>query len=400
MNTKPENKPALPPRSGQGNSRPNTLGLPAEAVERLSDRLDAKSGESKESPKNTATLFRRDFVRLPFRKEALQVRFIHPGGSMTTLKLACRNISCGGISLLHNSYVHLGTETAVTLPHPERGTVEVRGKVVRCKHWATIVHEIGVKFDEQIDVRQLVRQDQLNGLFSMERVDPAKLHGCIVYVDDSSLDQRIFRHLLRNTELRIRVTGEPEEAMRYVKEGCDVVVCDFYLGNITGDQFIKDLRAAGVITPVIALSADSTFVTRQKLAEAQANAIVLKPLTEERLLQALADFMLERADEEGPKSPDTDSADESSSLAQGFIAELRGYAERLATLLREGKPEECYVLCTQIKGTAPVVGFHSLAKMANAAVESLASTMDVRESAKPVQELIVACQRLGRGGNA
>jgi CheY-like chemotaxis protein len=394
VTTKPENKPA---RAGSGNSRPNTLGLPAEAVERLSDRLDDKSGEGRGNTKAAATMFRRDFVRLPFRKEALTVRVIHPGGSATTLKLACRNISCGGVSLLHSAYVHLGTEMVVTLPHPARGTIDARGRVVRCKHWATILHEIGVKFDEQIDVRQLVRQDQLNGLFSVERVDPARLRGCVVYVDDSPLDQKIFRHLLRNTELRVRMTNQAEEALRLVKEGCDVIVCDFYLGKTTGDEFIKGLRAAGVITPVIALTADSTVATRQKLADAQANAIVTKPLTEERLLQALADFLLERAGDETPGTPESDSADEGSSLARGFIAELKGYAERLAASLREGKPEECYMLCTQIKGTAPVVGFHALAKLAGAAVENLASTTDTKESSKAVQELIAACQRIGCG---
>ncbi len=51
----------------------------------------------------------REFVRNSFRVGAIELTVVHSSGSEVTLPVATRNISKGGISLLHSAYIHTGS---------------------------------------------------------------------------------------------------------------------------------------------------------------------------------------------------------------------------------------------------------------------------------------------------
>jgi len=371
--------------------RPNTLNLQAAGVERLTSRIDqaANSGRG-----NRHASFRRSYVRMPFRLESVSVRLTHPGGSISDLKLASRNLSSGGISLLHNRFVHLGTPVVVVLPLQDSGSIEVRGVVRRCIHLSTIVHEIGVQFEKKIDARQFMRADKQSAFFSLEKVDPAKVRGCVVLIDPGGLDQKIFRHLLRNTELRIRAVSSTDAALPVVAEGCDLVAADISADGADFPGFMARLRERGLLTPVLAITTDGTAETRARLAEARVNAILAKPLTEGKVLQAVAEFLL--CDDKAVTPSAGAGAIADIALVRGFLEELTRYADELTAALRTSDGVKCLALCAQIKGTAPVLGFQGLAELAAAASQSLAATADAQESARPIEDLIVACRRAER----
>ncbi len=52
----------------------------------------------------------------------------------------------------------------------------------------------------------------------------------------------------------------------------------------------------------------------------------------------------------------------------------------------------CYVLCQQVLGSAPTAGLQTLAKLADAASDQLATTMSLEQSRREIDSLIAACR--------
>src|SRR5262252_1894950 len=112
----------------------NTLGMDLRELSAILDSYDtteARAGQSN-----------RDFVRWPFRHDSVRVMIVQ-GGKVVPIVMACRNISRGGISLLHSAYMHPGTKCVVMLPFPEHGETPTKAWVARCTHRSGVIHEIG-----------------------------------------------------------------------------------------------------------------------------------------------------------------------------------------------------------------------------------------------------------------
>ena len=269
--------------------RINTIGLQGKDLEALFESLD--SGRSTESTK------KRDFVRWPFRQASLLVHVFQNGGSNPTpIHVACRNLSCGGISLLHSAYIHLGTKVQVTLPHPERGNVSIPAFVVRCTHLRGVIHEIGVKFNKPIQAREYFKTSTANTQFSLENVEAGNLVGTLIYVDDSDLDLRIVRHYLRETQLRLRTAPNAEEGLKLAREGCDLILADYQMPGMTGVDFAVEVRKLGINTPIIITTSDTSPLTRQKIESVSVNGFLAKPVTQDMLLRAVAEILVASKD--------------------------------------------------------------------------------------------------------
>lgn len=372
--------------------RRNTLGLDDRTLSRLLDQLDAlHDGVMRPAP-------RRDFVRWPFRDASLPMRVTHLDGSVAPLLVACRNISRGGISVLHSSFMYPGTRCAIVLRHPERGAVPVPGTVVRCTFRGGVVHEIGVKFDQPIDVRDVVRPDPFSDCFSLERVKPESLRGTVVYVEDSELDHRIVSHFLRDTGLVLRTARTAEEAMGQIEPDCGLIMTEFNLPDYDGAEFLTVLRQRGISAPVIVVASDTSSLTRRLLAGIEADAFLAKPFTQSLLHRAIAEFLVVRPGE-GMLVSSLPADDPAAPLAEAFVASLRGHGARLREALGRADAGACREVCVRIGGTAPAVGFEKLGRVAAEAAEALAEDPDFERSTRPIRTLIAICEQ-ARGRTA
>lgn len=68
----------------------------------------------------------------------------------------CRNISIGGLGFLHGAYVHPGTRVVLTLVSANKQGYRINGTIIRCRHLTKTVHEVGVAFDETIDLESML----------------------------------------------------------------------------------------------------------------------------------------------------------------------------------------------------------------------------------------------------
>jgi hypothetical protein len=164
-------------RNVQSAGRVNSLGVGQAALDALIKKLEAPAPGA---GKNDAKV-RRQYIRWPFRTESITLRVSGPawagmGSAEVAVRVACRNISKGGMSVLHNSFLHTGTRLVVELPPPPGAPEDepprlIPAQIVRCQHRGGVVHELGIKFDEQLDVRAFVERDPFDQRFSVEALD-------------------------------------------------------------------------------------------------------------------------------------------------------------------------------------------------------------------------------------
>lgn len=373
-------------KESETTGRPNTLGLRRTDLETVLNELDA--GPSGAGSK------RRNHARWAFRQESLELRLVHPGSAHTvSIKVACRNLSCGGLSALHSAYVHPGTKVTAIVPHPLEGGVPVPGEVVRCQHVRGMIHEIGVKFVKPIAAREFVKNDPFAEAFSFERVNPADLHGTVLHVEDSPLDQRLVRHYLRDTALRIKQAGCAEEAMAEAANGCDLVLCDCDMPGMHGPELVEHLRAAGIRAPVVMVTADTSPGTQQRIAQARVDACLAKPLRQDVLLRAIAEFLLS-SQPAAARRRATKFEGAGAALAEAFVEELRELARRLESAVQSGDAKLCRLLSVQIKGSAPAYGHESLASLASDAIVALDKSPGSAETARLLQGLLTGVRRV------
>jgi len=376
-------KPHAIPGAPTGH-RPNSIGIQSRELEQLCNLLDVRT--SAEAAR------KRDFIRWPFRHASLRLRIIHPGATTVQITVACRNLSCGGVSVMHSAYVHTGSPVIITLPHPKLGSVDVDGTVSRCTHLRGVVHEIGIKFNKSINARDFVNLDAFADAFSLEKVNHEELRGCVLHVEDSELDRKLVQHYLRGTQLRVRPCTTLDEALKLAQEGCDLIIASLDLSGCENVDIIGRFREDGVQSPVIIVTNDTSMATRQRLADMQANAFITKPLKQDVLVRAIGEFLMVGS-QTGSLATTLKPDDPNAPLVDGFVDFLHGAALRLEDILKRDDAGACRQLCLQIKGTAPALGFEAIGKLADDAAQAVAASMSVSESYKPVRKLISACTR-------
>lgn len=264
--------------------RVNTIGLADTALAQLLEMLDRAGGDARR--------VQRDFVRWPFRKTRVRVRFAQ--GATPELALACRNISRGGIALLHNRYMHQGTPVTVMLPLPGGGERPTPGRIARCTHRSGVIHEVGIEFTSAVNVRELIAPTPLPDFLTLERIDPESLRGFILCITASDADARIVRHFLRFTQLAIRTATTAAEAVSLLQDPFCVVIADLDSPELADGRFAAPLRIAGCRAPLIAITSNAA-AAGPAIAASGADAVLTKPLSQDRLLRCVGEYQLASA---------------------------------------------------------------------------------------------------------
>jgi CheY-like chemotaxis protein len=353
----------------------NSLGLSMRDLDAVLDRIDAA-----EKPLGT----KRAHTRRPFRRAALKLHVEQPGGTSTVV-VAGRNLSTGGMCVLHRSYLHVGTECRVDLPLIEGGTKSVRGKVVRCTHREGVIHDVGIKFVEKVTLNDHDRLEQFSKwLPTLERVDPAELHGSLLLVDGSAADARLVRHLLGDTKLNIVVVGDRASAVQRAAEGFDVILTDFALADGDAGQLIADLAAKNISTPVIVSTAETDVAIRAKIATVAGAAFVAKPFEGAFLLRLLAEFV---GPAKAPPGSDTLAGASFAAVLNDLLAEALKIQSTIAT----GDCDAVRRLCVSMRATAQALNLQTVYGAADLAVTALTASMSVDQSASALSKLVNAC---------
>ncbi len=130
------------------------------ATLRLTDAEHAKlQDESDQNPGTAKAAAAR--ARFP-RGTTIRVEMTYNDGTRAHLLAPGRDLSEDGIGIFHNSYVHTGIACNVTLRTVDGEAVMRTGRVRRCIHLRGAVHEVGIQFDQILDMSLFVSGTLVN----------------------------------------------------------------------------------------------------------------------------------------------------------------------------------------------------------------------------------------------
>ncbi len=366
------------------NAKLNTLRLAQHDLQKLLEQFDHSQTKTTHPD--------REFVRWSYRVSAVDLVLEHTTGSKISLPVASRNISRGGISILHSSYIHTGNRCEIILQIPGGKAQAIPARIIRCAHITGRVHEVGIAFDEQISTKDLLGLDPLNEAYSLERVEPTHLHGSVLIVTQTELDRDIIFVFLEETGLILSSADTIESAMEKASKGCDLVIADFHLGQESGADLVRSLRSQGSDMPVIIMTSDKSESTLDTIRDADASGILSKPISSERLLQALAEFLHADGDG-GPLYSTLDQSDPAYPLLNKFLNTVPKMAIRLERAMQNDDLQSSIETCRSLSGAASPLGFESISELAIAAERKL-DTGDLKGASSHIRALIIACRRI------
>ena len=360
--------------------RENTLGAQGRQLDELLDELDGGGGNS----------VHRSHSRWSFRERSIRALLRQPDGGEVELSLAARNLSVGGASLLHSAFVYPDTAITVDLPRADKKFQRVVGKVMRCDHVRGVIHELGVKFDEPINLRDFQQADPFSETFSYENIDLSQLRGTVVNIDPSQIDRQIVRHLLKDTALSIRGCETLEEARQYIDKGCDLILAEFNLPDSDGAMLTSLLRSEGHTMPIVITSSSTTKTTLDMIRRAAVDVFIAKPIEEGRLISAIAEYLAPESAYQDQKSAGLDEG--MRELATMFSASLSDFAAQLEQGVEEKDTESILGVATQMKGSALALGFEKIGVCSTEVVQAIDDNQPSETVFRLARKLIMACR--------
>jgi CheY-like chemotaxis protein len=118
----------------------------------------------------------------------------------------------------------------------------------------------------------------------------------ILLAEDGLENQRLIAHVLRKdgAEVSVAENGQVavDSALAATQAGSsfDVILMDMQMPVMDGYEATKQLRSAGCVTPIIALTAHSMVEHRQKCLDAGCDDYMTKPFDWAMLLETVAKY--------------------------------------------------------------------------------------------------------------
>ncbi len=364
----------------------NTLGIGGPAYERLIEKLNDDSDYSKPDPQ-------RVFSRVAFVDPFVRVLIEGENSVRREMILACRNLSRGGVGLLHSTFMYPGTQMTVFLQRFDGTSPGLRGKVVRIQHRGGVVHEIGVKFDREINPRDYMSNDITDVSPSFERVAPEKLKGDVLFVNSSDEIKAQARQFLLETSLKFRFVDTLADAMTECDKPQDMILIDLDFKEMSGPELIKKMRIHGINCPIALIGTPGLGLSKSMVKVCGADSLIKTPMTQDALLRTLGEFIL--------SAWDLNQLDKSRSRVDratlvSLCFELNKLGVVMDQQLRVGDRVAIFGTCQKIRGLTLLVGMSGVAGMAERLAEKVADTTDLAELEELIEQVRLGCSAAGR----
>lgn len=338
---------------------------------------------------------KRVFTRFRFEHALIAVRLHQPGGATSEFLGACRNISRGGLSLLHTAYVHNNTASTVAIPDRWGGIVSVSGRAVRCRHVRGSIHEIGITFDTEVDLNKVLPINPLLGQFSMDHVQPESLRGPALLLTSDDLLAGIIQGYCEPTGVTLQRVKDLEACIADGKREYTLVIAAIGVQTNGPIETVAALREADIVHPIILIGGGLNARHRAELVRMPPIACLEVPLDYQQLYRAIGEYLLLDRD----TAPDSgvncllEADSPLRRLAHDFVKELRSAAGELRGSSGPDAPPRVAALLDQLRCKAKPLGFPSIDAAASQALDVLRATGSVAESRVALEALAGLCER-------
>lgn len=234
---------------------------------------------------------RREFTRWPYANPAMLLLRDTP--EVTPYEVACRDISCRGVGLRCRREARVGTPCVIILRSRMRSSaVSAMGTVTRCEQVRPGLYSVGVRFDQQIDLEQIITRDPLAG-YDHERVDPEQLRAIlpsqgIAVVTSNPNDAKMIGSLLGSSSV-LAPTSRQELTDQALSLAAVILEENTPLGEFS--EVAVDLYCSGFVGKLVLVAADAGAHCRRLLEKLPVASAVVRPLDRDRVLRALADAL-------------------------------------------------------------------------------------------------------------
>jgi CheY-like chemotaxis protein len=336
--------------------------------------------------------------RSPLHLSDIPVVVTHPDGAIARFLICIRNISSGGLSFIHGSFLYPGSKVVVQTPTIWGHVEHLAGRITNCRHVEGQVHEVGVKFDKRWDRRRFIT---LPGETPLDR-DPDvhernELAGQVLYVDQSLAEGKLLAFHLKESRVIIMTATSCNDAIEKFKSNpIDLIMLSSSIPGEGEASAIETVRSAGFKGPIVLVYNSAEATNADARVETGAVTTLTKPYSPASLIEALRCGLSQSgASGEGPIYSELASNPDAVELVEFYL----GYVEEIAGGLREAIEKDEYESalksCRTLMETGAGYGFSPISVSAKSAVTDLTASMSINESITEIQRLLGVCARIG-----
>lgn len=331
-------------------------------------------------------------------------------GGQTQLAVLARNLSRHGIALVHGRYVHPDTRGSVAVESKNGAIHEIPCVVRHVRHVQGMVHELGVVFDEPIELSDFVSMSQAEETRYMreladeapdtEENDVSQLVSRVLVVDDFSCDRKLFSHWLTQSGLEVNTAVDHRSAIVQVQEQFfDLLVIDICLGEEDGIALIRELRDSQVVSPILVVSSEEAPATREEVQAAGGNEFLKKPFNQDTLVETAYRMIgVDPSNDLTPIFSEFREDSEMRPLLTEFVRKLKGYIEELREANNQTNYDSVAMLSKQLRGAGDSYGFPLISELSGLLIDTMEQdAVDAESIRQATNELIAGLNRVKLG---
>lgn len=373
------------------------MNLRAQKIEDILNDLDLRDG-TKSTPDRG--------VRVSRRILDLKVELTQPNGNPTEYVVATRNLSSKGMAFLHRNYVHVGSEFSCNLPTFDDGAlIHITGKVVRCTHVVSMLHEVAVKFDQSIDLpnfANLSQQEEQECWKEMGTARPgsqsdAEIIGNALVVDDAESQRAIAEVWLKRIGFAVSKVADGASALQAIQsKQIDLVILDMLLGEESGLDVAKQIRNERFSGIIVGVSAETDPELRRGAMTMGCDCFVAKPLTARNLNQAIDSVTGEngRTFEGGAITSSMIEDEAMYPMICDFADSIPELVDQLSAAMLDSEGRKLADLCRSVKADGGALGFWQITEAAEAALVTISAEEAVGVVQENVNQLLQVLRRV------
>ena len=354
--------------------------------------LLANPGDCASSPST-----KRKHTRWSMQNQKAVVTIVDESGATKNLVVAPRNLSTGGVSFLHGGFLHIGSRCAVTMRTLKGQATPVKGTVMRCSHRKGRVHEIGVKFDEQIDPRRFFIDSGESPLFNAESVNIEDYTGTALIVSSSESERLLIGGHLSAPGITTEAAVDKDEALLLLERSDpDIAFVDMSLTDPAWHSVVTEFRDTGYSGALIILSSRVDAETRMSALCAGVTEIVSKPYEPEMLHRAVAEYlggMCGALRGMRPLVCDLDPSKVDRAVVVSYVDELQDHAASAHQAMRASDRETLRKIFTDIESRAPQFGLAPIGELCTDLLSKIDDKDWTRSAKAMVHQFIKMCRR-------
>jgi PAS domain S-box-containing protein len=147
----------------------------------------------------------------------------------------------------------------------------------------------GSRFWFEVDVPSATQERSTAAATPQPSADLTRARGArVLLVEDNPVNRQFALAVLKSVGAVVAVAVDGTEAVRMAEDGHDLILMDCQMPVMDGYEATRRIRAAGITTPVIALTANAMEGDRDRCAAAGMDDYLAKPIRPDTLRAAVA----------------------------------------------------------------------------------------------------------------